>query len=300
MNNVYKIQVGLLIKILPLLYRIEEFAIHGGTAINLFIKNMPRYSVDVDITFIPIKDRESSFAEINTLLLILKTQIERAIPNINIVHRPSTLKLHCTSDGATVKIEVNGTKRGIIGDVLVQELCLKAQSEFNATCKANIVPLSQLYGGKIAAALSRQHPRDLFDYKYMELDSFDVVKDGLMLSLLGSDKPIIESLNPNLTNQRLALDNQFKGMTDTSFSYEDFEITRKDLITKVNSLFDKDDKEFLLSFEMGVPLWEKCCAGDLSNHPSVKWKLQNILTLKSLKSAKFNKEIDKLRDYLEL
>lgn len=86
-------------------------------------------------------------------------------------------------------------------------------------------------------------------------------------------------------------------MTDTSFSYEDFEITRNDLITKVNSLFDKDDKEFLLLFEMGVPLWEKCCAGDLSNHPSVKWKLQNILTLKS---AKFNKEIDKFRDYLEL
>lgn len=71
MNEVYKNQVGLLIKMLPLLYRIKEFAIHGGTAINLFVRNMPRYSVDLDVTYIPIQDRETSLSEINRLLLIL-------------------------------------------------------------------------------------------------------------------------------------------------------------------------------------------------------------------------------------
>lgn len=300
MNETYKKQVGLLIKIVPLLYRIKEFAIHGGTAINLFVRDMPRYSVDLDITYIPIKDRESSLAEINTLLLTLKSQIERAIPNVKVIHKPAIWKLQCAADGATVKIEVNGTKRGIIGNVEVRELCLKAQNEFNANCKANIVSLSQLYGGKIAAALSRQHPRDMFDYKYMEIDSFDVIKEGLMLCLFGSDKPIIESLNPNMTDQRQALDNQFKGMTDTPFTYEEFESARIDLINKVNSLFDKSDKEFLLSFEMGEPNWKKCCAGDLSEHPSVKWKLQNILNLKYSNFAKFNNGVEKLRDYLEL
>lgn len=300
MNETYKKQVGLLIKIVPLLYRIKEFAIHGGTAINLFVRDMPRYSVDLDITYIPIKDRESSLAEINTLLLTLKSQIERAIPNVKVIHKPAIWKLQCTADGATVKIEVNGTKRGIIGNVEVRELCLKAQNEFNANCKANIVSLSQLYGGKIAAALSRQHPRDLFDYKYMEVESFNVVKEGLMLCLLGSDKPIVESLNPNLTDQRQALDNQFKGMTDTPFTYEEFESARIDLINKVNSLFDKSDKEFLLSFEMGEPNWKKCCAGDLSEHPSIKWKLQNILNLKYSNFTKFNSGVEKLRDYLEL
>lgn len=300
MNETYKKQVGLLIKIVPLFYRIKEFAIHGGTAINLFVRDMPRYSVDLDITYIPIKDRESSLAEINTLLLTLKAQIERAIPNVTVIHKAAIWKLQCTADGATVKIEVNGTKRGIIGDVEVRELCSRAQNEFNANCKANIVSLSQLYGGKIAAALSRQHPRDLFDFKYMKVDSFDVVKEGLILSLLGSDKPIIESLNPNLIDQRQALDNQFRGMTDTPFSYEEFESARIELITKVNALFDKDDKEFLLSFEMGEPNWEKCCAGDLSEHPSVKWKLQNILNLKSLNPMKFSDGVEKLRSYLGL
>lgn len=300
MNDIYKKQVGLLIKIVPLLYRIKEFAIHGGTAINLFVRDMPRYSVDLDITYIPIKDRESSLAEINTLLLTLKAQIERAIPNVTVIHKPAIWKLQCTADGATVKIEVNGTKRGIIGDIEVRELCLKAQNEFNANCKANIVSISQLYGGKIAAALSRQHPRDLFDFKYMEVDSFEVVKEGLMLCLLGSDKPIIESLNPNMADQRQALDNQFKGMTDTPFTYEDFENTRIDLINKINALFDSTDKEFLLSFEMGEPNWEKCCAGNLSEHPSVKWKLQNIQNLKSSNAAKFSDGVMKLRNYLEL
>ena len=300
MNDIYKKQVGLLIKIVPLLYCIKEFAIHGGTAINLFFRDMPRYSVDLDITYIPIKDRESSLAEINSLLLMLKAQIERAIPNVTVIHKPAIWKLQCTAGGATVKIEVNGTKRGIIGDIEVRELCSKAQKEFNANCKANIVSTSQLYGGKIAAALSRQHPRDLFDFKYMEVDSFEVVKEGLMLCLLGSDKPIIESLNPNLTDQRQALDNQFKGMTDTPFTYEDFENTRIDLINKVNALFDSTDKEFLLSFEMGEPNWEKCCAGDLSEHPSVKWKLQNIQNLKSSNAEKFSNGVMKLRNYLEL
>jgi predicted nucleotidyltransferase component of viral defense system len=297
MNEGYKKQVGLLIRIIPLLYRIKKFAIHGGTAINLFVSNMPRYSVDIDVTYTLIEDREKSFFEINCLLLSLKIQIERAIPNIKVIHKPEILKLQCTLDGATVKIEVNGTKRGIIDNIEVRELCEKAQFEFNTNCKANIVSISQLYGGKIAAALSRQHPRDLFDFKYMEIDSFISIKNGLMLSLLGSDKPIIESLNPNRTDQKQALENQFKGMTNIEFTYEDFEETREDLINKIQSIFKDYDKEFILSFERGEPDWSKCCAGDISNYPSVKWKLQNILNLKSSNIDKYNEGVEKLQDY---
>lgn len=297
MNEGYKKQVGLLIKIIPLLYRIKEFAIHGGTAINLFVRNMPRYSVDLDITYTLIQDRETSFYEINRLLLLLKTQIERAIPNVKVIHKPAILKLQCTADGATVKIEVNGTKRGVIGDIEERELCEKAQFEFQANCKANIVSISQLYGGKVAAALSRQHPRDLFDCKYMEVDSFESIKNGLMLCLLGSDKPIIESLNPNRIDQKQALENQFKGMTDIEFTYEDFELSRDNLIKKIHSIFNDDDKNFILSFEKGEPNWTKCCAGDISNYPSVKWKLQNILNLKSSNIEKYNEGVEKLKDY---
>ena len=298
MNELYKQQVGLLIRIIPLIYPIKEFAVHGGTAINLFVKNMPRYSVDLDITYLPIKEREESIADINRILLELKTSIEKTIPGIRIVHKPAIWKLLCTKDGAMVKIEVNGTKRGIIGDVEDKELCSKARAEFNMSCRAKLVPFSQLYGGKISAALSRQHPRDLFDCKYMEVDSFDDVKNGLLFCLLGSDKPIVESLQPNPINQSEALKSQFKGMTDTSFNYEDFEQARTELIKQVNENLTTEDKEFLLSFERGEPDWSKCCVGNLSDYPSVRWKLQNILNLKKSNPQKFNEGIEKLSKHL--
>jgi predicted nucleotidyltransferase component of viral defense system len=162
MNNLYKEQVRLLLRILPVIYREEDFAVHGGTAINLFIKNLPRYSVDVDVTYIPLGPRDESLADIDKKLAAISQQLQRAVPDINI--RPVPNKLLCTLGRSTVKIEVNGIKRGIIGPTIDLPLCDKAQEEFGMYCKARIVPVEQLYGGKIAAALSRQHPRDLSLY----------------------------------------------------------------------------------------------------------------------------------------
>ena len=300
MNDLYKKQVALLIRIMPSVYRIEDFAVHGGTAINLFHKNMPRYSVDIDLTYIPIQERTESLEAINSHLRTLKSNIERTIPGIRVVHKPDVWKLQCTLDGSTVKIEVNGTKRGIIGETEDRKLCERAETEFNMTCKAHTVSYSQLYGGKIAAALSRQHPRDLFDCKYMETASFYDVKDGFMLCLLGSDKPVIESLQPNPVDQTEALENQFAGMSDIPFSYQDYEEARRNLIQQVNDNLTETDRDFLLSFENGEPDWKNCCAGDLSSYPSVKWKLRNIGRLKKNNPEKHMAGVEKLRNFLFL
>ena len=300
MKDRYKKQVTLLIRIMPSVYKIKEFAVHGGTAINLFHKNMPRYSVDIDLTYIPLEDRATSLNAINKLLLEVKSNIERSIPGIQVKHKPDVWKLLCTLGDATVKIEVNGTKRGIIGNTVDMPLCEKARSEFSMGCKACTVSFSQLYGGKITAALSRQHPRDLFDCKYMEIQSFDDVKDGFLLCLLGSDKPIIESLQPNAVDQTEALENQFEGMTDIPFSYNDYKEAREQLLELINGNLSNTDKEFLLSFEAGTPDWSKCSAGDLSAYPSVQWKLLNIDKLKKSNPKKFNDGIAKLCGHLRL
>ena len=298
MNEQYKKQVALLIRIMPSVYKIQDFAVHGGTAINLFHKNMPRYSVDIDITYIPVHGRDESLKAINAHLIELKQMIEKTIPGVRVTPKLDVWKLLCVKDSATVKIEVNGTKRGLIGSTENMELCAKAQAEFNMGCRARVVSFSQLYGGKISAALSRQHPRDLFDCKYMPLDSLEQAKDGLMFCLLGSDKPILESLQPNPIDQQEALQGQFEGMTDTLFSYEDYEATRQELIEKVNQMLTKEDRDFLLSFEQGTPEWDKCCTGDLSAYPSVKWKLQNILKLKETNPEKYRVGVAKLQEYL--
>lgn len=298
-RELYRSQVALLIRIMPSVYRIKDFAVHGGTAINLFYHNLPRYSVDIDLTYIPIQNREESLTAINTHLQTLKIAIERTVPGVRVIHKQDVWKLMCTLDYATVKIEVNGTKRGIIEPTTDMMLCEKAQLEFALGCKARIVSFSQLYGGKIAAALSRQHPRDLFDCKHMEIESFSEVKNGLIFCLLGSDKPLIESLQPNAINQTDALEKHFQGMSEVAFSYSDYEEARINLINMVNVNLTDMDKQFLLSFEEGEPDWEKCCAGDLSHFPSVQWKLKNITKLKFANPEKHQKGVAVLQNFFK-
>lgn len=106
-RELYRSQVALLIRIMPSVYRIKDFAVHGGTAINLFYRNLPRYSVDIDITYLPILGREESLRNINQHLIEMKKMIERTVPGIKVIHKPEVWKLMCTLSMATVKIEVN-------------------------------------------------------------------------------------------------------------------------------------------------------------------------------------------------
>ena len=250
-SNVYAQKVELLLRLIPIVMDEGVFAIHGGTAINLFLKNLPRYSVDIDLTYIPLADRQTSLDDIKFHLKAIAENAKKAFKGMHVVPNFSTCKLLCEYRGKQVKIEVNQTKRGIVGGA-VQSLPLseKAQEEFSLFCEANVVPMTQLYGGKIAAALSRQHPRDLFDVKYMDIP-FSECREGLIFCLLGSDRPIHESFAPSLIDQREAMENQFAGMTDVPFTYEEFEETRSKLINDVKSLMTEADKRFLISFESG-------------------------------------------------
>ena len=89
-------------------------------------------------------------------------------------------------------------------------------------------------------------------------------------------------------------------MSDIPFTYMDYEQAREDIIKKVNDCLTNTDKEFLISFEDGAPQWEKCCAGDLSQYPSVRWKLLNIGTLKKHAPDKHKEGMDKLKAYLQV
>ena len=152
-----------------------------------------------------------------------------------------------------------------------------------------------MYGGKIAAALSRQHPRDLFDVKYMDIPLSEC-REGLIFCLLGSDRPIYESFAPSLIDQREAMDNQFAGMTDIPFTYEEFEETRSKLINDVKSLMTEADKRFLISFESGQPEWDGYEFEYFKDYPSVQWKLLNLKKLAKQNPQKLQEEADKLRN----
>lgn len=293
-NDVYKEKVKLLLQLMPFVMQEQVFAVHGGSAINLFVKDMPRYSVDIDLTYVPLADREESISDINAHLKSIADKAKSNLKGLHIVPNYATCKLLCEYHGHQVKIEVNQTKRGIIGGELQRKsLCNKAQTEFGMFCKVEIVPSTLLYGGKIAAALSRQHPRDLFDVKYMDLP-VSSVREGLIFCLLGSDRPIHDSFAPKLIDQREAMENQFKGMTDMEFSYDEFEQTRSKLITDVRNLMTDADKLFLISFENGHPAWEGYEFEYFKDYPSIKWKLLNLQKLSKTNPVKLQAEADKL------
>ena len=262
--------------------------------IRVLITTCDNYSVDIDLTYIPLADRQTSLDDINLHLKTIADKAKKAFKGMHIVPNFSTCKLLCEYRGRQVKIEVNQTKRGIIGgDVQTIPLSEKAQEEFSLFCEANVVPLTQLYGGKIAAALSRQHPRDLFDVKYMDIPLSEC-REGLIFCLLGSDRPIHESFAPRLIDQREAMENQFAGMTDIPFTYEEFEETRAKLINDVKSLITEADKKFLISFESGQPEWEGYEFEYFKEYPSVQWKLLNLKKLAKQNPQKLQEEAEKL------
>lgn len=293
----YQNQVALLLDVLPIVAREEVFALHGGTAINLFVRNMPRLSVDIDLTYLPFDggNREAALQGIFDALEKIKTSLEAQ--GLSVVHQADKYKLQVSSKKAQIKVEVNSTGRGAVSEPQKMTLCDRAQTEFDAFVAMNVVPFGQLYGGKICAALDRQHPRDLFDVKYLlENEGFsEEVKRGFLLCLVGSKRPIHELIQPNRIDQRETMTNHFDGMTADAFSYEDFEHVRERLIETIHTQLTDLDKEFILSIGSENPRWD---IHNFADFPAVRWKLQNIQKLMANDPQKHQAQQEELKKKL--
>lgn len=264
MNEVYKQQVRLLLDVLPEAAKEDCFAMHGGTAINLFVRNMPRLSVDIDLTYVEILERKETLEVINAALLRIKKHIEGLRPSIRVQHKANTCKLRIDEQGVIIKIEVNMVSRGLLGGITKAQLCDAAQEQFDAFCVVPVVPMAQLYGGKICAALDRQHPRDLFDVKL-------------------------------LLDQKTAFDNQFTGMSAIPFSYDEYESTRLKLIERIKADFTESDKAFLLGVNRLAPDW---LIYDYQDFPSVKWKVLNLEKFKKESPKSYQQHLNELETIL--
>ncbi len=282
----YNKQVNLLLSVLPEIAKETTLALHGGTAINLFVREMPRLSVDIDLTYIPFDDRQTSLKNISEALDRCKDRIRKVVSTSNIQQNDGETKMVVSDHGTVVKIEVNNVNRGALSKPVKMNLCAKAQNKYDVFCSINVVSMGQLFGGKIVAAFDRQHPRDIFDMKYLlDNEGFsDDIKTGFLLLLICSDRPVHEVLFPIFQDQRSALENQFSGMTDEDFSYEDYEKVRAMIVDTVHKSLNNSDKEFLLSVKGLKPDWSKY---NFEKFPAVQWKLQNLQKLKDVTPAKY-------------
>lgn len=302
-NQSYLNQVDLLLQVIPHIATEKTLGLKGGTAINLFLRNMPRLSIDIDLTYLPFDDRETALAKISVSLARIRERLIRSIPGISVNNHTiegNDVKLLVQSQNAQIKVEVNTITRGHLHPVRLLQANNKVQEKFKKFAAIQVVSEAELYGGKICAALDRQHPRDLFDVflLFQESGYNEHVKYGFIQALVSHMRTVHEVLQPHLLDQRTAFDKQFQGMSDIAFTYEDFEYTRVKLIKTVNSSLTDPDRSFILSFKRGDPDWDLFPLKGLKEMPAVQWKLWNIQKLIKANPEKHNEFLIKLEKLL--
>jgi predicted nucleotidyltransferase component of viral defense system len=214
-NEKYREQLNLLLEILPYALKDERMALKGGTSINLFHRNFPRLSVDIDLCYLPLEDRKTSLNNIHQILSQIKSEVEKELclqvtPNHPLDGKKEA-KILVKKGKIGIKVEPNYTVRGILFSSEVLKLSQNAQKEFGKYLEVRCVGIADAYGGKICAALDRQHPRDLFDIKYL-LDNEGItekIKDSFLFYLISHNRPINELLNPNFKDISKLYHNEF-------------------------------------------------------------------------------------------
>ncbi|GHS99894.1 hypothetical protein AGMMS50276_24430 [Synergistales bacterium] len=300
----YLNQLNLVLQILPVIAREGTFALKGGTAINLFERGLPRLSVDIDLCYPRFSEREQSLNEIITALETIRLSLSKQLPTIKVDRGRTTAseyKLLCATPQTVVKIEVNTTMRGHAFPLRVMSIHQQAEALLGQYVEMTVVSREELFGGKICAALDRQHPRDLFDVNLLLMEEGlpRPIILGFLVCLISHNRPIHELLSPNRQDMREAFYNQFDGMSDIPFTYEEYMATKEQLVSLLHTFLSTDDRLFLLSFKKGEPNWLLLGVEGAVKLPAVLWKLQNIRRLRQDSPQKHLYQLSRLQAVLD-
>lgn len=298
-------QVKLLLKCLPFLREQRIFALKGGTAINLFLQEMPRLSVDIDLVYLPIEDRRRSLSNISRALHSIANAITKNYPNVLVKEDFSNdlqaiVKLYVYQGKAMIKIEPNFILRGALYPLIERNLCNKAATHFQVFI--NNIPVldpAEIYAGKLCAALDRQHPRDLFDIRllYEKSGITEKIRQAFVVYLASSPRSISDLLAPNLIDISHTYQKDFLNMTEETIPLRELLATRERLITELPAILSEKEKQFLLSLKQGSPDYHLLPFSHLPTLPGLQWKLLNI---QKMTKSKQNSMIEKLKAILQL
>lgn len=301
-DSIYYRQVQLLVRILPLLDSEKCFALKGGTGINLFYRELPRLSVDVDLLYLPSEARDEALVNIRTALSRLSELIKKTIPGIRIqnTHEQSdALRLILQLEDVRIKIELSPVIRGTVFPEVRMEICEAVEREFGYA-EIQVASLPDLYAGKICAALDRQHPRDLFDVKFLlENEGFtEDLRKTFLVFLISHQRPMSELLSPHRKDIREVYEAEFMQMAEVDIPVEELEETREKLIELINTGMTPNERKFLLSFKERKPQWELLGlpnTKEVANLPSVQWKLFNLARMDN---TRHQRAVEKLKGVL--
>ena len=294
-----------MLKTIPHVAAETSFALKGGTAINLFVREMPRLSVDVDLAYLLVDEpRNTALKEISAALDRIAIAIKKAIVGTRVhetrAQNPDRIARLTVAVGPTrIKIEPNEVIRGSVFPAQERELTRRAEDTFELSVTAQTLSLADLYGGKLCAALDRQHPRDLFDVKLL-LDNEGItgeIRKAFVVYLASHDRPIHELLAPTRKDVRRIYENEFSGMAVDEVSYDDLIAARETLVETLRKELTNDEREFLVLLQGGQPKWNLIGIDGIEKLPAVQWKLTNI---KNIPAKKQKELLEKLRRVLGL
>ncbi|QOG21763.1 nucleotidyl transferase AbiEii/AbiGii toxin family protein [Bradyrhizobium sp. SEMIA] len=296
--DAYKKQVALLLRVLPFVAEEKCFALKGGTAINLFVRDLPRLSVDIDLTYIPVAPRAESLSDIDAAMKRTVAEIKEKIPGAQVheARKEGTIvKLVVRSQNVQIKIEVTPVLRGCVFEPVVTSVRPAVEEAFGFA-EARTVSFADLYGGKIVAALDRQHPRDLFDIRDLLANEgiTDELRKAFIVYLLSHDRPMFEVLGSPQKDISDEFLHGFEGMTDKPVSKDELVAARKTLVEEIVGKMPEAHRKFLVSFERGEPDWDLLGIPAAADLPAVKWRQQNLDKLSKEKRAELVAALEKV------
>jgi predicted nucleotidyltransferase component of viral defense system len=296
-SDVFEAQVALLVRVLPHVATETCFALKGGTAINLFVRDLPRLSVDIDLVYLPIKDRETSLIGIRSALSRIAQKIRKAIPDSVVTdsaNAAGTLVL-VRQRNAQIKIEVTPVLRGTVHPTELRTVRPIVEEQFGFA-EIQIVSFADLYAGKLVAALDRQHPRDLFDVQHLLAnEGIDkTLYETFLTYILSHNRPTHELLQPRLKDIRQTFEKEFVGMTVSETSLDMLLATREQLVAEIRSRLDESSKFILRSFHTLRPDWDHISAPTIRSLPAIRWKLMNLERLQTENPEKYQVMLQEL------
>jgi predicted nucleotidyltransferase component of viral defense system len=296
----YRHQVALLIETIPFVAGEPDFALKGGTAINLFHRDMPRLSVDIDLTYLPVAPRPESLVAIDVAMKRMAAAIRKGLPGARVtevvnVREKIVTKLTIQKGDAQIKIEVTPVIRGSVFEPELRDVSPSVEDTFGFA-QMNVVSFADLYAGKLVAALDRQHPRDLFDVRDLLANEgiTDDLRKAFIVYLISHDRPISEVVVPRRKDIQHEFTHGFEGMTADEVSLDELLEARETLIAEIAGKMPQAHKDFLMGFKRGEPDWSLLGVPGAAELPAVRWKLINLDKLPAEQRSKLVAQLEKV------
>lgn len=295
----------LLLQIVPRVFTSERLALKGGTAINLYLDDAPRLSVDLDLVFTEIGlARDDALGMINNEM----RQLARDLADDGLDVRSSVAAelgetgLVASNGRVQVKVETNMVFRGTLHPTAVQNLSPGAQEWLGREAPARVLHPAEVYASKFMAALDRQHPRDLYDvWRLYQRGPIDPqIMSTIVIYLCGHNRPPHELLvSPErvlMGDYTRALVGMIRGEIP---SLDALVAARVQLRADVLSGLQPADRAFLAGFFACEPDWSLLAFPHASDLPALQWKQRNLEIFRTKRPQDFAGQRDALDRLLQ-